>query len=79
MPCKIKGIEFPFTFKSSYEIQPGSVPGPGGWYGQYTCDKCGWRALHQVFGEFWIGEQERLFHQLIQDLDFHSRRCKDVV
>ena len=76
--ARIKGIEYPsFTFRSSSEVCPGSVPGPGALHDEYTCQFCGFQVNHQIYGQFFAGDEEEHFNTLIRDIEFHSARCKE--
>lgn len=75
-PVVIHGIPFTgFKMALSTELQPGSVPGPGGLFDHYVCEKCGWEKIHRIFGHFQEGEQEYMFNELVKALEFHRERC----
>jgi len=75
----IKGINYStFTRHTSNELQPGSVPGPGGHHDLYKCKICGFEVWHQVFGRFFDGDEEKFFRALITSIEFHAERCKEV-
>jgi len=78
MSVQIEGIVFKFNLKTSYEVQPGSVPGPGGLADHYICEGCGWEYEHRVWGYFNRGEQDELRQKLVTALDFHQSRCPRI-
>lgn len=49
-------ISLPFKYIPSTELQPGSVPGPGGLFDRYVCEICGVYYDHQVYG--YLSERE---------------------
>lgn len=74
MPTEICGVLFEFTRISSSVVQPGSVPGPGGYYDHYVCDGCKHIIERQVCGYVPQGELEKLY----KAVRLHSEVCPEL-